>query len=52
MVIILIDALIKEGISTINKEFIIPKIKEWSMNNKVDNCLINSDNVLNKYEEE
>lgn len=49
MVIILIDALIKEGISTINKEFIIPKIKEWSMNNKVDNCLINSDNVLNKY---
>jgi len=49
MVIILIDALVKEGISTINKEFIIPKIKKWSMNNEVDNCLINSDNVLNKY---
>lgn len=49
MVIILIDALVKEGISTINKEFIIPKIKEWSMNNKVNNCLINSDNVLSKY---
>lgn len=49
IIIIIIDALIKEGISTINKEFIIPKIKEWSMNNKVDNCLINSDNVLNKY---
>ena len=46
---IILDTLIKEGISTINKQFIVPKIKEWSINNKIDNCLINYDNVLSKY---
>lgn len=49
MIIIILDTLIKEGISTINKQFIVPKIKEWSINNKIDNCLINYDNVLSKY---
>lgn len=34
---IILDTLIKEGISTINKQFIVPKIKEWSINNKIDN---------------
>ncbi|WP_304066221.1 NACHT domain-containing protein [Megamonas hypermegale] len=46
---IILDTLIKEGISIINKQFIVPKIKEWSINNKIDNCLINYDNVLSKY---
>lgn len=49
IIIIIIDAVIKEGISTINKQFISPKIEEWSTTNKVNNCLINYDKVLYKY---
>lgn len=49
IIIIIIDDVIKEGISTINKQFITPKIENWSNNKKVRNCLTNYSNVLYKY---
>lgn len=49
IIIIIIDDVIKESIATINKQFITPKIENWSNNKKVRNCLTNYSNVLYKY---